>query len=537
MIMTQPVKTIISSFRDHDKNSRLSPLSPCRHGTRQWRPTRLGSLAVAIAALLLFTTAWLSLVFSDATTCCFHRVKDWEGRHHFFPWNKCAPLHLSKATIPPTLQFRTTLDHPHNGSSIAEQEGLSVQHIVFGIAGSSQLWKRRKEYIRLWWRPNDMRGHVWLEEKVVEEHGDELLPPTMISGDISYFRYTNPIGHPSGLRISRIIKESFRLGLSDVRWFVLCDDDTIFNVNNLVDVLSKYNSSEMIYIGSPSESHSANTYFSHSMAYGGGGIAISRPLAKALYEILDECIERYPGLYGSDDRLHACITELGIPLTREHGFHQWDIKGDAHGLLSSHPIAPFVSIHHVEAVNPFYPGLSSLDSLKLFTKAMRAEPRSFLQRSICYDHSRHLTFSVSLGYAIQVLPNIVFPRELERSERTYSAWNGISQRNEFDFDARDPHKSVCKKPIRFFLKDTGREGNASWGSYVRNKDKDDFKRRLFCFPNFPPLHNVRKIQVVAQPLSNNWHLVPRRLCCKPSQTSKEMLQISVGQCGNWEGAF
>jgi hypothetical protein len=166
-----------------------------------------------------------------------------------------------------------------------------------------------------------------------------------------------------------------------------------------------------------------------------------------------------------------------------------------------------VSIHHVEAVNPFYPGLSSLDSLKLFTKAMRAEPRSFLQRSICYDHSRHLTFSVSLGYAIQVLPNIVFPRELERSERTYSAWNGISQRNEFDFDARDPHKSVCKKPIRFFLKDTGREGNASWGSYVRNKDKDDFKRRLFCFPNFPPLHNVRKIQVVAQPLSNNWHLV------------------------------
>lgn len=148
-----------------------------------------------------------------------------------------------------------------------------------------------------------------------------------------------------------------------------------------------------------------------------------------------------------------------------------------------------------------------MDSLKLFTKAMKAESRSFLQRSICYDHARHLTFSVSLGYVIQVLPNIVFPRELERSERTYSAWNGISRRNEFDFDARDPHKSVCKKPILFFLNDTRREGNASWGSYVRNKDKDDFKRRFFCFPRFPPLHNVRKIQVVAQPLSKNWHLV------------------------------
>lgn len=138
---------------------------------------------------------------------------------------------------------------------------------------------------------------------------------------------------------------------------------------------------------------------------------------------------------------------------------------------------------------------------------MRADPRSFLQRSICYDHAQHLTFSVSLGYAVQVLPGIVFPRELERSERTYSAWNGISQRDEFDFDARDPSRSVCKKPIIFFLKDAGRETNASWGSYVRNRDKDDFKRRILCFPYLPPLRNVREIQVVVQPLNKNWHLV------------------------------
>lgn len=534
VMMTQTLKTIMSSYHDHDKNSRLSPLPPGRPGSRQWRQSRTGTLAVAIAALLMSTTAWLSLVFSDATSCCFHRLKDWESSSHFFPWKKCIPHRLSKLTPPPSLKYGTRGDL-HNGSSIVEQEDLSLKHIVFGIAGSSQLWKQRKEYIRLWWRPNDMRGHVWLDEEVLQEHGDDLLPPIMISEGISHFHYTNPLGRPSGLRISRIVTESFRLGLSDVRWFVLCDDDTIFNVDNLVDVLSKYNSSEMIYIGSPSESHSANSYFSHSMAFGGGGIAVSHPLAQALSEILDECIERYPKLYGSDDRLHACITELGIPLTREHGFHQWDIRGDAHGLLSSHPIAPFVSIHHVEAVNPFYPGLSSLDSLKLFTKAMRADPRSFLQRSICYDHAQHLTFSVSLGYAVQVLPDIVFPRELERSERTYSAWNGISQRDEFDFDARDPSRSVCKKPIIFFMKDAGRETNASWGSYVRNRDKDDFKRRILCFPYLPPLRNVREIQVVVQPLSKNWHLVPRRLCCRQSQAGKEIFQISVGQCG--KGAF
>ena len=136
----------------------------------------------------------------------------------------------------------------------------------------------------------------------------------MLSEDISGF-YTNPTGHPSGLRISRILTESFRLRLPYVHWFVLGDD-------NLVAVLNKYDPSEMMYIGTPSESHSANAHFSHSMTFGGGGIAISYPLAEALSKFHDDCIERYPMLYGSDDRLHDCITQLGIPLTREHGFHQ-----------------------------------------------------------------------------------------------------------------------------------------------------------------------------------------------------------------------
>jgi hypothetical protein len=167
-----------------------------------------------------------------------------------------------------------------------------------------------------------MRGHVWVEEQVDDKEWDESLPRIMISEDTSRFRYTNPTGHPSGLRIARIVLETFRLGLSDVRWFVLGDDDTIFSVDNLVDVLSKYDCNEMVYIGGPSESHSANTYCSHNMAYGGGGIAISYPLAKALYSVLDDCLERYHRLYGSDDRLLACISELGVPLSREHGFHQ-----------------------------------------------------------------------------------------------------------------------------------------------------------------------------------------------------------------------
>lgn len=188
---------------------------------------------------------------------------------------------------------------------------------------------------------------------------------------------------------------------------------------------------------------------------------------------------------------------------------------------------------------------------------MRADPRSFLQRSICYDLAGHFTLVVSLGYVVQVFPNIVLPRDLDRSEKTYTAWNRLSHRNEFDFDTRDPHRSICKKPVLFFFKDVKRHGNATLGSYARATGKDYLKRKVLCFPRSPPLNHVKNIQVLGFPLRKNWHLVrfsllflllvlwsysvfsnsfdvlgqvPRRLCCKINQSSDAILKLTVGQC-------
>ncbi|CAK7348871.1 unnamed protein product [Dovyalis caffra] len=66
--------------------------------------------------------------------------------------------------------------------------------------------------------------------------------------------------------------------------------------------------------------------FNYGIAYGGGRIAISCPLAKALAKMQDRCIHRYPESYGSDDRIHACLSELSVPLTKEPGFHQIDLR-------------------------------------------------------------------------------------------------------------------------------------------------------------------------------------------------------------------
>ncbi|XP_044401077.1 uncharacterized protein [Triticum aestivum] len=472
------------------------------------RSCPLATALLALLSLLLATALWLVLVLSPAQ----------------------APVASSSSA----LSYAAAADEALSSGDAASP--LSLAHIVFGIAGSAHLWPRRREYVRLWWDPASMRGHVWLDASAPgapgpSAAGEDSLPPIRVSEDTSRFRYTNPTGHPSGLRIARIAAEAVRLvGGGGARWVVLVDDDTVLSPDNLVAVLGKYDWREMVYVGAPSESHSANTYFSHGMAFGGGGVALSFPLAAALARTLDVCIERYPRLYGSDDRLHACITELGVPLSREHGFHQWDIRGNAHGILAAHPIAPFISIHHVEFVDPIYPGLNSLESLELFTKAMKIEPMSFLQRSVCYDKRQKLTLAISLGYVVQVYPSVLLPPELERSERTYTAFNRMSQRTEFDFDTKEIQKSMCKRPVLFFLKDVWKDGNITRGSYIRSSERDDLKRKVFCFRS-PPLSGIDEIQVSASPLSKRWHLAPRRLCSAVKESINGTLFMFVRQCG------
>lgn len=165
------------------------------------------------------------------------------------------------------------------------------------------------------------------------------------AGSTKNFKYTNSKGSRSAIRISRIVSETVRLGLQDARWIVMGDDDTFFVAENLVRVLEKYDHNQFYYIGSPSESHIQNIHFSYNMAYGGGGFAISYSLAKALVKMQDGCIQRYPGLYGSDDRIQACMAELGVPLTKEVGFHQVSSLSSYLSLLPANSPYPIFRVY------------------------------------------------------------------------------------------------------------------------------------------------------------------------------------------------
>ncbi|XP_057953798.1 uncharacterized protein LOC131148079 [Malania oleifera] len=414
---------------------------------------------------------------------------------------------------------------------ISQVFDTQVKHIVFGIAASSNLWEKRKQYIKLWWRPKETRGIVWLD-KQVRTRRNEGLPDVRISGDTSKFRYTHSHGKRSALRISRVVSETLRLGMKDVRWFVMGDDDTVFLVDNVVRVLSKYDHTQFYYVGSSSESHVQNIYFSYAMAFGGGGFAISYPLAKELEKMQDRCMQRYPGLYGSDDRIQACMAELGVPLTKEKGFHQYDVYGDLLGLLGAHPVAPLVSLHHLDVVSPIFPRMTRIKALQHLFQSIELDSASVMQQSICYDKKRNWSISVSWGFVVQILRGVVSPRELEMPTRTFLNWYRRADYTAYAFNTRPVTKHPCQKPFIFYLTTTkyDRAKRETIGFYSRHRERHPFCRWKMESPD-----GIDSIVIFKRPDSLRWQKSPRRDCCRilPSQKSSTMY-LWVGNCRGGE---
>lgn len=196
----------------------------------------------------------------------------------------------------------------------------SLEHTVFGIISSENSWSNSRDLVKLWWRPQQMRGCVFLDSipPGSDLYNDtDSVPPLCISADTSRFR-----GLQWAVRAARLVLETVALNHSDVRWYIFGDEDTIFFPDNLVKTLSKYDHRQWYYIGASSENFEQNRAFGFGMAFGGAGFAVSSSLARVLAKMLDSCLERYPHLYGGDSRVYSCITELGIGMTRELGFHQ-----------------------------------------------------------------------------------------------------------------------------------------------------------------------------------------------------------------------
>ncbi|KAK6228926.1 hypothetical protein SCA6_017877, partial [Theobroma cacao] len=253
--------------------------------------------------------------------------------------------------------------------------------------------------------PRQMCGCVFLESmppNATSRDDNSTLPPICISKDTSRFRYTYRGGLQSTIRVARVILETVAHNHSNVRWYVFGDDDTMFFPENLAKTHSKYDYRLCYYVGAGSEIYEQKKVFSFGMAFGGAGFAISYPLAKVLAKVLNSCIDRYPHLYGSDSRVYSCLTELGVGLTREPGFHQFDVWGNAFRLLAAHPLTPLVSFHHIDQMDPIFPNMTRIKAMEHLLQVANVDSQRILQRTVCYDHWFSWTISVSWGYAVQV---------------------------------------------------------------------------------------------------------------------------------------
>ena len=99
--------------------------------------------------------------------------------------------------------------------------------------------------------------------------------------------------------------------------------------------------------------------------------------------------------------------------------------------MAAHPLAPFISMHHLDEVDRFFPGYNALDGLHHLMILMQTEPTSFLQCCNCYDREKKLIFFISLSYVIQVYSNVLLSRDLERPEINFQGleqkgwWRGV----------------------------------------------------------------------------------------------------------------
>lgn len=335
--------------------------------------------------------------------------------------------------------------------------------------------------------------------------------------------------------MARIVKESFELGLDDVRWFVMGDDDTIFFTENLVTVLSKYDHNEMYYIGGVSESVEQDVIHSYTMGYGGGGFAISYPLAAELVRVLDGCINRYSMFYGSDQRIGGCMSEIGVPLTRELGFHQVDIRGSPYGLLAAHPVAPLVSLHHLDYVQPIFPGKSRVDSVKHLTEAYKSDPSRVIQQSICYDLNKNWSISLSWGYTIQLYPKVLTAKTLTTPIQTFLTWRTWSQKP-FTLNTRIQSLDTCERPLVYFFDKVEKLDD---GGTLTSYNKVQGSKKHCDKENYEAAQSIQRFDVLASKLdAETWKKAPRRRCCDVLNRNGEevngVVRLRLRECRRWE---
>ncbi|KAH6766708.1 hypothetical protein C2S52_017691 [Perilla frutescens var. hirtella] len=382
-------------------------------------------------------------------------------------------------------QFQKTWD--------IDNSPTKLSHLAFGVLGSEGEWHFRKQYIESWWRPNKTRGFLYLDKAPATDllPWSVASPPYRVSDNLTMFLEEIRAVVPMVIRLVHGIKEVLRdVGDENLRWVVMGDDDSIFFVDNIVDVLVQYDHNKYYYIGGASESMASNVRFSFNMGFGGAGIVLSYTLAKALADDMENCLRRHaPFLITSDSIVMACVGDIGVDLSPNKGLHQIDLQGDISGFLSSHPKSPVMSLHHLDMAEPIFPKMNSIEALRHLMKAAAADQSRTLQQVLCHERQRHWTISVSWGYSAHI-----YERIMPRSHLLNPIHTFVGNSTPFYmFNTRMPTSDPCEAPHIFFLKDVNHSSAGILTTYSRAAPRQINDSCPYCDNQCP--HFVTEIHV------------------------------------------
>lgn len=141
--------------------------------------------------------------------------------------------------------------------------------------------------------------------------------------------------------------------------------------------------------------------------------------------------------------------------------NQFDVRGDAFGLLATHPLTPLVSLHHMDHVDPIFPNMTTKKALEHLFHAVNVDSQRILQQTVCYDRWFSWTISISWGYAVQVYSKHMLLPDVLSVPETFKQWTrGSVLAGSYTFNTREIHPDPCRRPTIFFLDtlSSGRHG-------------------------------------------------------------------------------
>lgn len=167
-------------------------------------------------------------------------------------------------------------------------------------------------------------------------------------------------------------------------------------------------------------------------------------------------------------------------------------------------MAPLVSIHHLDVIQPIFPNVNQLKALQRLQLPMKLDSAALMQQSVCYDKRRHWTISVSWGYSVQIVRGILKPREMEIPVRTFLSWYRKADETGFTFNTRNLHKNNCQRSFVYTLShalhNPINNGTVTQYVYYRNQDHK-------CPWKMPSPSIIRKVEVLKKPDPFMWDKV------------------------------